>query len=190
MAINLYEMRESKPSELLIRTEIKRILEALLFAAHDPVSLDKLREVVESFHPVKPKMLKELLVEMREEFALNRSFALEEVGDGYLLRTKEQFAPYVQQLLVDRRPDRLSRAALEVVAIIAYRQPMTRRQIDDLRGVDSSGVLQALLERGLIERRGRLEGPGKPSLYGTTDLFLKHFGLSSLGDLPKSGAIG
>jgi segregation and condensation protein B len=84
----------------------------------------------------------------------------------------------------------LSRAALEVVAIIAYRQPMTRRQIDDLRGVDSSGVLQALLERGLIERRGRLEGPGKPSLYGTTDLFLKHFGLSSLGDLPKSGAIG
>lgn len=112
-------------------------------------------------------------------------YRLEEIAQGFLLRTSEEFGPYLNLLYRNKRIEKLSQAAAEVLAIIAYRQPVTRPQIDSIRGVDSTGVLQALLERQLVEPLGKLEAPGRPMLFGITKDFLKHFGLRDLQELPK-----
>ena len=166
-------------------SEMKALIEALLFASHEPVSIGKLREVVEGFGPIETKQLRQLLMELKEEYiSSSRGFQLEEIAGGFLLRTKQEYGQYVQQLLKSRKGERLSPAASELLAIVAYKQPVTRPQIEAIRGVDSSGPLAALVERGLVEAKGKLEAPGRPSLYRTTSRFLQLLGLKSLSHLP------
>lgn len=168
------------------REHLKRMLEALLFSSADPLPLAKLREVTDSYKPVRPKLLRELLEELQQEYLTQRrGFRLEEIAQGYLMRSSEEFNPYIELLYRNKRTEKLTQAAAEVLAIIAYRQPITRPQIEAIRGVDSSGIVQNLLERQLIEPVGKLEAPGRPTLYGITKDFLKHFGLKDLTELPK-----
>lgn len=169
-----------------LRGQIKRIIEALLFSSNVPIPFAKLREVTDSLHPLRPKILREILFELEHDYiAQQRAFRLEEIAQGFLLRTCEEYAPYIDLLLRNKRTEKLSHAAAEVLAIIAYKQPATRPQIDAIRGVDSSGTVQNLLERQLIEPVGKSDAPGRPTLYGITKEFLLHFGLNNIEDLPK-----
>lgn len=180
--------RASSTKDALEKTycqQIKRLIEALLFASNEPLPLQKIREVADQLHPLKPKQLKELIFELQNDYLSGqRGFRLEEISQGYLLRTCEEFSPYIELLYRNKRTEKLSHAAAEVLAIIAYRQPITRPQIEAIRGVDSSGVLMSLLDRELITPVGRLEAPGRPTLYGITQEFLSHFGLKDLKELP------
>lgn len=163
---------------------IKRVIESLLFASPDPLPLHKIREVTNTVLPLRPRQLRHLLDELKQEYlAQQRAFQLEEIAQGYVLRTYEEYAPYLELLCRQKRHEKISNASTEVLAIIAYRQPITRPQVDAIRGVDSSGSLMQLLERQLIEPLGKLEAPGRPTLYGTTREFLKHFGLKDLTEL-------
>lgn len=185
--IDIHQFIPEKPQspEKASRTRLKRIIEALLFVSHEPISFNKIREVLDSVEPLKPRQVQDLLEELAEEFILQqRAFRLEEIAEGYILRTCKEFGPYIDLLFRNKRTEKLSPAAAEVLAIIAYRQPITRPQIESIRGVDSSGVIQSLLERQLIEQVGRMEAPGRPTLYGITPHFLKHFGLRELKELP------
>jgi len=160
---------------------LKPILEALIFVSEQPISLDKMAGVL----PDCPKKkLKELLAELVQDYE-ERGAALEivEVANGYQFRTRVEFAPWLGRLR-QQKFARLSRAALETLAIVAYRQPVTRAEAESIRGVDSGAVLGTLLERGLLRILGRKEVPGRPILYGTTQEFLELFGLKNLKDLP------
>jgi segregation and condensation protein B len=161
--------------------QLKSILEALLFAAGEPVSLARLGNALES---VARDTIKQALVEMSAEYAdAARGILLEEVAAGYQLRTRKDHAAYIRRLL-SSRPPRLSRPLLETLAIIAYRPLVTRAEIEQLRGVDTGGVLETLLERELIRIAGRRETPGRPIIYETTSAFLELFGLKDLQELP------
>lgn len=165
--------------------EVKKIVEAVLFASGEPVPLQKLREIIESSHPITTRELKVVIEMMQQEYKdQNRAFCLEMIADGYVLRTAPAYSPYVKMLFANRKKERLSQASLETLAIIAYKQPVTKSQIELIRGVDCSGVLQHLQERALVEVVDRLDAPGRPGLFATTKEFLKHFGLNSLQDLP------
>ncbi len=165
---------------------VKKIIEALLFASNEPLPFNKIREVIDTVEPLKPSLLKEIISELANEYVFQqRSFRLEEIAQGYVLRSCKEYSPYIDLLHRNKRTEKLSQASAEVLAIIAYRQPITRPQIDAIRGVDSSGTLQNLLERQLIEIIGKLEAPGRPSLYSITKDFLKHFGLRDIDELPK-----
>jgi segregation and condensation protein B len=168
------------------KAKAKRVIEALLFSTNEPLSFIKIREITDTIYPFKPRVLKEIIDELQNDFISKQLvYRMEEIAEGYLLRTSEEFGPYLNLLYRNKRIEKLSQAASEVLAIIAYRQPVTRPQIDSIRGVDSSGVLQALLERQLIEPLGKLEAPGRPTLFGITKDFLKHFGLKDLSELPQ-----
>lgn len=164
---------------------IKKIIEALLFISSEPISFQRLREVIETKIPVKPKTLRDAIDDLQDEYIIHqRAFRLEEVGQGFILRTCEEFAPFIEQLFRVKRGEKLSQASLEVLAIIAYKQPITKPQIEAIRGVDCSGIVQNLLDRELIYPMGKLEAPGRPTLYGITSHFLMHFGLKDLSELP------
>lgn len=179
--------QEQKINESKARLKAKRIIEALLFSSNEPIPFNKLREILEGIHDFKPRVLRDMIDELQGDYITqNRAYRLEEIAQGFLLRTCEEFGPYINLLYRNKRTEKLSHAAAEVLAIIAYRQPITRPQIDAIRGVDSSGVVQVLLERQLIEQTGRLEAPGRPTLYGITKDFLKHFGLKDLNELPRT----
>jgi segregation and condensation protein B len=160
---------------------LKAILESLLFAAAEPVALSQLVTVLES---VARDDIKRALAEMAVAYASGgRGIVLEEVANGYQLRTPKEHALYVRKLLA-AKPPRLSRPLLETVAIVAYRQPITRPEIEQLRGVDCGGVIDTLIERRLIQIAGRKEAPGRPIMYTTTREFLELFGLKDLSGLP------
>ena len=160
---------------------LKAILESLLFAAAEPVALAQLVTVLET---VARDDIKKALGEMAVAYAAGgRGIVLEEVANGYQLRTPKEHALYVRKLLA-AKPPRLSRPLLETVAIVAYRQPITRPEIEQLRGVDCGGVLDTLIERRLIQIAGRKEAPGRPIMYTTTREFLELFGLKDLSGLP------
>lgn len=168
------------------RDQLKRLIEALLFASAEPLPFGKIREVTDALKPVRPRLLRDLMEELQQEYLTERrGFRLEEIAQGYLMRSSEEFNPYIELLYRNKRNEKLTQAAAEVLAIIAYRQPITRPQIEAIRGVDSSGIVQNLLERQLIEPVGKLEAPGRPTLYGITKDFLKHFGLKDVTELPK-----
>lgn len=178
------ETKVDKPA-IDSRLQVKRLIEALLFSSNEPLAFAKIREVADQLNPLKPRHLKELLLELQNEYLTQqRGYRLEEIGQGYLLRTCEEFSPYIELLYRNKRAEKLSQAAAEVLAIIAYRQPITRPQIEGIRGVDSSGVVSSLVERGLIHAVGKLEAPGRPTLYGITNEFLSHFGLRDIQELP------
>jgi segregation and condensation protein B len=156
------------------------IIEALIFASHAPISLEKLAKITELTPEGVAAELEALCEEKRSLGALQ----LTEVAGGWQFVTKAEFAPFVRRLRDDKKA-RLSRAAFEVLAIVAYRQPVTRAEIDALRGVESSAPLQFLLERKLLFPAERKDVAGRPWLYKTTPQFLDQFGLKSLEDLPE-----
>ena len=164
------------------RSEQRRIIEALVMGAPEPISAARLAEVVPGCKPGDAKdLVNELNTEYQEQ---DRSFEIWEVGGGYQLRSRAEFSGYLQQLQ-KQRPLRLSRAALDTLSIVAYKQPATRAEIEDIRGVDAGAVLKGLLDRRLLRIAGHREVPGRPMLYATTRRFLEVFGLESLKSLPS-----
>lgn len=182
--------------------ELKRIVEALLFAAERPLTSKEMRQMlaeavdegrhaeVESFRHVREAAIVAALEELKAEYELTpHSFHLAEIAGGWRLMSRPEYAPWLRKLLDEARPYRLSQPALETLAIIALRQPISRADIAAIRGVEVDGVIKSLLERDLITITGRSEAPGKPLLYGTTQRFLEHFGLRSLDDMPKAAEL-
>jgi segregation and condensation protein B len=174
-------MDEAETESPIIEERLKAILESLLFVAGEPVSLAQLVIVLEN---VPREQIRKTLEEMATEYAsTRRGLILEEIAGGYQLRTPKEHRAYVRRLL-SAKPPRLSRPLLETLAIIAYRQPVTRPEIEQLRGVDSGGVLDTLVDRNLIRIAGRKDAPGRPIVYATTGDFLEMFGLKDLESLP------
>src|SRR5882762_8612430 len=181
--------------------EIKFILESLLFSAQKPMSVKELRDVfataaeaedaeatVKSLKKVKDEDVTAALEALAGEHeAATRSYRLVCVAGSWQFVTQPEFAPWLKALVGERaRPSRLSQPALETLAIIAYRQPITRAEMEQVRGVNVDGVLQTLLERGLVEQVGVAEVIGHPRTFGTTSLFLEYFGLKNLEELPAA----
>ena len=164
-------------------TEPIDVLEALLFASDTPVELATIREVLELDSPDAARDLVDTLAARLQ--AEERALQVIEVGGGFRLVTRPEVAPWLVKLARARTRQRLSRPALETLAIIAYRQPVSRPEVDAVRGVNSEGVLDNLLERRLVRIAGRKDTPGRPFLYETTRDFLVAFGLRDLADLPK-----
>jgi segregation and condensation protein B len=163
------------------RESQKRIVEALVLGAPEPVSAQKIADIVPG---LEPEDARALLAELGREYEeQGRAFEIWEVAGGYQLRTRPEYASYLR-LLHRERPLRLSRAALETLAVVAYRQPVTRAEIEAVRGVEADAVLKSLLDRHLVRIAGHREVPGRPMLYGTTRRFLEVFGLTRLDDLP------
>ncbi len=162
--------------------EIKRIIEALLFVSDRPLAADTLRDVLKD---VEIADVKACMEDLNKEYASNgRSFIIKEIAGGYQMMTDPIYSKWITELY-KRPPDKLRGPALETLAIIAYKQPITRNQIEAIRGVNVDGVINTLEDRNLIKIKGRAEGPGRPILYGTTNEFLIHFGLKSLDELPN-----
>ncbi len=165
----------------------KRIVEALLFAAAKPIAVLEIKKVLKG---IKPSQIEKMIVELKEEYEREgHSFRVQEIAGGYEISTDPKFAPWIMKLEMQKRARQATQSALETLAILAYKQPVTRVEIEDLRGVDVASVIATLLEKGLIKIVGRKEVPGRPFLYGTTEKFLEHFGLKSLSDLPQVGEI-
>jgi len=163
-------------------SDIKKAIESIIFISDQPVSVDKLSL---AFPNVDRSQLRKCLKELVEEWGkFNRGFLLSEIAGGFHFRTDPRYSEDISNYNKKVKKFRLSRPALEVTAIIAYKQPVTRVEIESIRGVDSSGVINVLLERRVVEIKGRKEVIGKPFLYGTTAEFLEVFGLKSLNDLP------
>jgi len=161
---------------------LKRELEALLFATDSPLTVARLKKI---FRGVETPEFKGTITELQKEYdESGHAFTVVEFGGGWQIATKPEFSPIVEKMLKSRRFTRLSKAGLEVLAIIGYRQPITRLEIDDIRGVNSSGAISTLSERNLIAVVGRSQAIGNPLLYGTTREFLNHLGLKGLNQLP------
>ena len=165
--------------------DIERAIEAILFAAGYPVRYEKLSEVIGLDVP----NIKKIITVMSEGYnseSSQRGLSLLMFDETCQLCTKEQYAPYIREALGIRRGGNLSASSMEVLAIAAYNQPVTRTFIDQVRGVDSSYAVNSLIDKGLLESCGRLDAPGRPMLYVTTDKFLRVFGLNSLSELPAT----
>jgi segregation and condensation protein B len=161
----------------------KQILEAVLFASDVPVGIQVLTEVIGDRSVPE---VRALLAEMAEAYEREeRGVVLAEIAGGFQLLSRKECAPWVEQMLRARRKIRLSKPALESLAIVAYRQPITKVEIDSIRGVDSAGVLHTLLERNLVTIKGRSKGVGRSLLYATTPEFLAYMGINELTDLPE-----
>ena len=161
---------------------LKKIFESIIFASDTPVTVKELCDV---FPEIERKDIRAALKSLEREWIdINRSFSLENVADGYQFRTKPAFSEHIVEFNKEIKKFKLSRAALEVLAIIAYKQPVTKVEVEKIRGVDCSGVVNVLLEKRFLEIKGRKDVPGKPFIYGTTDTFLETFSLKSLKDLP------
>ncbi|HPN66365.1 MAG TPA: SMC-Scp complex subunit ScpB [Candidatus Omnitrophota bacterium] len=166
-------------------SEAKKIIEALLFTSEKPITIEQMKEVLEE---VEAKDIKAALAELQTEYeTLGRSFKVYEVAGGYQMVTAPEFADYLKKFYRVKSKDKLTKPALETLAIVAYRQPITKADIEDIRGVNVDGVIKTLADRQLIKITGRKDAPGRPILYGTTKEFLDRFGLSSLNELPKLG---
>ncbi|NUP05078.1 MAG: SMC-Scp complex subunit ScpB [Polyangiaceae bacterium] len=166
------------PSLDVVREHLRGVVEALLFASDKPMTIGELCKTAKA----ERKMMKSVVEEL-SAFYKNRGFRLDEIAGGYAFRTSPAYSPFVREL-TGKKPVKMSRAQIETLAIVAYRQPITRPEIDDVRGVDSGAVLKALLDRDLVRILGKRDEPGRPIIYGTTPEFLKFFGLKSLSDLP------
>jgi segregation and condensation protein B len=166
----------------------KQILEALLFASDSPVGLSTLVEVLDGPGAEEViALLKELERELRDS---ERGVVLVEIAGGYQILSRKECSPWIERMLRSRRKVRLSRAGLETLAIIAYKQPITKVEIDSIRGVDSGGALHTLLERNLALIKGRSKAVGRPLLYATSPEFLSYMGINDLTDLPELKELG
>jgi len=165
-----------------VELDRRGVVEALLFVAEEPLPLARLQEVLADVDPVQTEATVRQLAQRLEEEG--RGLMVQEVAGGFRLTTRPEAYPWIQRLQ-QVKPAKLSRAALETLAIIAYKQPITRAEIEAIRGVAVDGVMRTLLERGLIRMLGRKAEAGRPILYGTSTGFLEHFGFKDLGDLPS-----
>ena len=162
--------------------DIKNIIESLLFVAEEPLTIDSIKKVLDS---ADSNAIRNVLDELSSEYEARKGgFFLREVAGGYQIRTRSEYSQWIRRLLRPN-PLRLSNAALETLAIVAYKQPVIRSDIEHLRGVDCGGILRMLLERKLIRVVGRREIPGRPMIYTTTKKFLELFELKDLKDLPS-----
>jgi segregation and condensation protein B len=178
--------------------ELKFILEAILFSAQHPLTPKDLRDLLVNaaeqdaqarpFKKIPLDDIEAALQQLEQEHAgAQRSYRLTSVAGAWQFVSQPEYAPWIRALVGQRnRPGRLSQPGLETLAIIAYRQPLTRAEIEQIRGVNVDGVMQTLVERGLVEQVGRADAPGRPATYGTTAVFLEYFGLRSLEDLPAA----
>jgi segregation and condensation protein B len=173
-----------KESDSPVRN-LKAIFEAILFVAKRPVTIKDLRKICPDDARIKESEIAALIEEIKVEYIQSgRSFRIIEIANGYQMRTSPDYAPHIARFFQLNKAENLSQPALETLAVIAYRQPITKAVIEGVRGVDSSGVIKSLYEKGLIKIAGRLEVPGRPFIYATTKKFLEHFGLKTVEDLP------
>ena len=163
------------------REELKSIIENVLLAADQPINASELSKIF--IDGTDKDQLQSILDELREEYN-SRNLQIMEVADGYQLCTRHEYNDWIRKYLKLDRSSRLSQPSLDTLSIIAYKQPLTRQEVDDIRGVDSSGVLKTLLEKKVIGPAGRKKVPGRPIMYRTTQKFLEYFGLKDLSDLP------
>ncbi len=162
-------------------SEIERSIEAILFAVGDPVELSRMSEILE----IDEESLEKIIVKLRDDYDFDRrGIRIVKLENSYQMCSDSEQAPFIRKALETRRAPRLSPSLLEVLSVIAYRQPVTRAYIEQVRGVDCSYSITSLCEKGLIKESGRLDVPGKPILYRTTKDFLRVFGLESLSELP------
>lgn len=176
-----YELLEIE--EVMDIVHVKRVIEALLFVSGRPVALKRISELIPDLGL---GQLRQLIHALDEEYrCAQRAFSIQEVAGGYQLVTDEALASWITRALRPPKPDAVSTAAMETLAIIAYRQPVTKAEVELIRGVDVTASLDTLIERQLIRMVGRKDSPGRPFLYGTTTQFLQHFGLKSLEALPR-----
>ena len=176
--------KESRGEEKhLTETEARPIIECLLFATNEPISVKRFTNILPG---VPASVVRRLLLELQVDYDhQGRGVQIMEVAGGYQMATRREYAPFVLKLNRHRKRSSLSTSALETLAIIAYKQPIIRAEIEAIRGVDSSGIIRSLVELGLVKVVGKKEVVGHPPLYGTTDEFLKVFGLKRLSDLPS-----
>lgn len=164
------------------KSEIKNIIEALLFAARDPLTQLQVNNV---FEPDTPN-LKEIVDQLNKQYSKNENaFTINKVAGGFQIVSKKEYEYFINKLFKKSGRLKLSLAAMDSLAIIAYKQPISRYEVEAIRGVDSSGVLKTLLNHELIKIKGRDVGPGRPLLYKTTSKFLEYFGLNRISDMPK-----
>ncbi|MCA9472727.1 MAG: SMC-Scp complex subunit ScpB [Nitrospirales bacterium] len=176
------EVTEGQNRVELDECEVRSILEAVLFVSHEPITVEKLVTVLDG---VEKSQVVHMLRVMQEEYEQEgRGLRLSEVAGGFLLTSKPEYGTYMRRLGKVRSASKLSRSALETLAIIGYKQPITRLDIEKIRGVETSGVLRTLLDQKLVRIVGRQDVPGRPILYGTSKQFLQRFGLRDLRDLP------
>ncbi|MCF8240276.1 MAG: SMC-Scp complex subunit ScpB [Melioribacteraceae bacterium] len=166
------------------------IIESLIFASDDPISINEIIHVIQEIDgddtEMKPQDIESAVEELNNFYVNNEvSYRIVKIANGYAFATKPEYAKYVGYLSTEKNKRRLSQAALETLAIIAYKQPVTKPEIESIRGVNSDYMLNTLLEKNLVTIKGRAETIGRPLLYGTTDEFLKYFGLNKINDLPK-----
>lgn len=181
-AANEFE-EEFESAESLGREETVQALHALLFVSDRPVSADRLAEALGDMdREIVATLLDELSERLEQDGA---PYSLREIAGGYQLVTRSSFAPYIRRLLQIKKSNRLSKSALETLAIVAYKQPATRAEVEAIRGVSVSHAFDILLEKRLIKVVGVAETPGRPKLYRTTDEFLVHFGIKNLKELPS-----
>lgn len=176
------DVKQYEFNELSRKSDIKSAIESMLFVSGEPLPLRELSNNLE----LKEKNVEEILNEMANEYEdKSRGIRLISINGAYQLVTKSENTDFVQKLLKKNKKHSLSQASIESLAIIAYKQPITRIDIDEIRGVKSESAIARLIERGLIKDIGRLEVPGRPILYGTTDEFLRQFGLQTIKELPS-----
>ncbi len=162
-----------------------QIVEALIFASDSPLPARKIKELIDE-DTIGVKEIKEAIEQIKQFYEENDSpLEIQEVAGGYQIVTRKYYAPYITRLYKSRSTQRLTQKGLETLAIIAYKQPITKQEIEAIRGVNSDAVIRTLIERHLITVSGREKAPGNPLLYGTTKYFLEYFGLNDLSDLPK-----
>ena len=162
---------------------LKSAIEAMIFASEKPITVDQIKKVLDT---PDSQEINRIVGELRKEYeAQNRGIQLVEVAGGFRMITNSTFAPFLKKLFKNRYSEKLSRPALESLAIIAYKQPLTKAEIESLRNVNVDGVIKSLVDKNLIRICGRKKIPGRPFVFGTTREFLEHFGLKSLAELPK-----
>lgn len=163
--------------------EIKPIVESLVFAAEEPITLRKLTDIIEG---VDSAQIQEAITQLKNDYDVQgRAFQIEEIAGGYQLFTKPEYYEWIAKLRKKSGETKLSQAALETLAIIAYKQPILRANLEAIRGVQSGQIIRLLMEKDLVKVVGRDESLGHPLLYGTTKKFLEYFGLKDIKDLPK-----
>ena len=169
-------------NENMDEREIKAIIEALLFVWGDPLSIKDISKILD----IKENQIEEILGKMQDDFNFNRrGIKITRINDKYQLSTRPEHYPWISKLSQQKGSKNLSTAALETLSIVAYKQPITKNEIEEIRGVRCDKAIETLLNRDLVEEKGRLEKTGRPIIYGTTNEFLRYFGLESLEELPE-----
>lgn len=169
-----------------IHQTAKKIIEALLFSSNEPIALEKIHEIIQTFYQFSSTEILILLNELQESYNLeDKPIQLDIISSGYIFRTKPIYRPYIEQLKGQKKPEKLSIAAIEVLAIVSHKQPITKSTIDAIRGVDSGNVIHSLLEKDLLIQLGKEESLGRPMLYGASQKFLQHFGIKSFAELKE-----